>query len=486
MALAAEDIIDGKYRIIRLLGEGGMGAVYEGHNTRIERRVAIKVLHGNVATNQDAVRRFEREAQAAGRIGSKHIVEVLDLGDLPGGDRYMVMEFLDGQDLTKRIRSQTKLKPEQVYPLAVQLLEGLAAAHEAGIIHRDLKPDNIYLIPQGSDGDFVKILDFGISKFSSTGGELSMTQTGAVMGTPFYMSPEQAKGVRELDPRTDVYSCAVILYEALSGRVPHTAQTFNELILKIVLEDPNPLDPPQSAAEDAFHQIVKKGMARKADERFQSAREFMAALDAWAATFSIQPVSSLMRTTRSGSQTQTRGTHQAWAKTAMGDTNDVPAGVPKPGGSGRWLLIAAAVVLVAGGIVAWQISSNTQAKEAEQARALVEQERKLETERQGEAQQERQAAEQARTAAAAEREQAAALLKEATAMAETAKAETALAESEQAAAKEAAKAPPSGPAKKPTSKTTTPSKTAEPKATSTAPKSGSTTTSTGRTIRTTF
>src|SRR5688572_1698137 len=341
MALSAEDVIDGKYRIIRLLGEGGMGAVYEGHNTRIERRVAIKVLHGNVAQNQDAVRRFEREAQAAGRIGSKHIVEVLDLGDLPGGDRYMVMEFLDGQDLTKRIRSQTKLKPEQVYPIAVQLLEGLGAAHEAGIIHRDLKPDNVYLIPQGTDGDFVKILDFGISKFSSAGGELSMTQTGAVMGTPYYMSPEQAKGVRELDPRTDIYSAAVILYEALSGRVPHTAQTFNELILKIVLEDPNPLDPPQTEAESAFHDLVKKGMARKPDERFQSAREFTEALDAWATKFGVQPLSSLMRTTRSGSRTQTRGTDQAWAKTAMGQEDEHPAGVPKKSSSGRWIMLAA-------------------------------------------------------------------------------------------------------------------------------------------------
>jgi eukaryotic-like serine/threonine-protein kinase len=308
-----------------------------------------------------------------------------------------------------------------------------------------------------------------------------MTQTGAVLGTPYYMSPEHAKGVRELDPRTDVYSAAVILYEALSGRVPHTAQTFNELILKIVLEDPNPLDPPGSPAEAAFHELVKKGMARKPDDRFQSAREFMEALDAWASTYDIAPVSSLMRTTRSGGKTQTRGTHQAWAKTAMGETNTVPAGMPKPGSSSRWLLIAGAAVLLAGGALAWQISSSSRAEEATQVRALAEQERKLETERQGEAQKEREAAEQARQAAVAEREQAAELLKEATAMAETAKAETALAESEQAAAKAAPV-----PAKKPTSKSS--SKPAESKPTAGAPKSGSTTstTSTGRTIRTTF
>src|SRR5690606_34286268 len=130
------DTIDGKYQIVRLLGEGGMGAVYEGLNVRIHRRVAIKVLHGSVAANAEAVERFEREAQAAGRIGSSHIVEVLDLGDFPNGDRYMVMEFLEGQSLADRVKARGRLSAAEIYPIAVQLLEGLAAAHAAGIVHR--------------------------------------------------------------------------------------------------------------------------------------------------------------------------------------------------------------------------------------------------------------------------------------------------------------------------------------------------------------
>src|SRR5262245_4041515 len=146
MALSTGDVIEGKYRIVRLLGEGGMGAVYEGENVRIHRRVAIKVLHAGVAENADAVQRFEREAQAAGRIGSEHIVEVLDLGNLPSGDRFMVMEFLDGEPLSNRIRNRGKLTPRELYPLARQILQGLAAAHGAGIVHRDLKPDNVYLV----------------------------------------------------------------------------------------------------------------------------------------------------------------------------------------------------------------------------------------------------------------------------------------------------------------------------------------------------
>src|SRR5688572_4085479 len=163
--LSTGDIIDGKYRIVRPLGEGGMGAVYEGENTRIHRRVAIKVLHSNVAEQQEAVQRFEREAQAAGRIGSEHIVEVLDLGTLANGDRYLVMEYLEGDSLSSRIKNKGRITPQELCPVAYQLLEGLAAAHGAGIIHRDLKPDNVYLLKsRAGKPDFVKLLDFGISK----------------------------------------------------------------------------------------------------------------------------------------------------------------------------------------------------------------------------------------------------------------------------------------------------------------------------------
>src|SRR5690349_12480299 len=180
--LSTGDIIEGKYRIVRLLGEGGMGAVYEGENTRIHRRVAIKVLHAAVAAKADVVQRFEREAQAAGRIGSDHIVEVLDLGNLPGGERFMVMEYLEGESLGDRLKRRQRLPPVEVAPVLIQLLEGLIAAHAAGIIHRDLKPDNVFLMAnKGGQKDFVKVLDFGVSKFNALDTDMSMTRTGAVM-----------------------------------------------------------------------------------------------------------------------------------------------------------------------------------------------------------------------------------------------------------------------------------------------------------------
>jgi len=273
----------GKYRIIRLLGEGGMGAVYEGENTRIHRRVAIKVLHAGVSEMPDVVARFEREAQAAGRIGSEHIVEVLDLGTLRGGDRYMVMEFMDGDSLAQRIRQRGSMSAKDLYPVARQLLDALSAAHNAGIVHRDLKPDNVFLLrSRRGQPDFLKLLDFGISKFSSGPGGLSMTRTDAVMGTPYYMAPEQAKGAKDIDHRVDLYAAGVILYEALAGRVPFLADTFNELLFKIVLEKPEPLAKVAPHVDPVLAGIVETAMAREPGERFQTAEALRDALDHWA------------------------------------------------------------------------------------------------------------------------------------------------------------------------------------------------------------
>jgi len=283
--LSTGEIIDGKYRTIRLIGEGGMGAVYEAENIRIHRKVAIKVLHAGVAETAEAVQRFEREAQAAGRIGSEHIVEVLDLGNLASGDRYMVMEFMDGDSLSDRIKKKGRLTPAELYPIAFQLLSALGAAHGAGIIHRDLKPDNVYLLRSRSGvTDFVKLLDFGISKFNQLSGDsgFSMTRTGAVMGTPYYMAPEQAKGAKDMDHRVDLYAAGVILYESVTGEVPFNADTFNELLFKIVLEEPRPVQQLAPDIDPGMAAIINKSMARDPAARFQSAKEFQLALEHWA------------------------------------------------------------------------------------------------------------------------------------------------------------------------------------------------------------
>jgi eukaryotic-like serine/threonine-protein kinase len=374
--LSTGEIIDGKYRIVRLLGEGGMGAVYEGENTRIHRRVAIKVLHSGVAEQGEAVARFEREAQAAGRIGSDHIVEVLDLGTLEGGDRYLVMEYLDGEGLGSRIKERGRLTPAELCPIAHQLMEGLAAAHGAGIIHRDLKPDNVFLLrSRGGTSDFVKLLDFGISKFNQLSGDsgFSMTRTGAVMGTPYYMAPEQAKGSREMDHRVDLYAAGVICYEALTGQVPFNADTFNELLFKIVLEEPRPLEQIEPSIDAGFAAIVTKAMARDPAHRFQTAKEFQEALAQWAAGHGQQlavalkvtraqptPLSSsaLSRTPSPGALGT--GTPGTWAQTG----SNLDATVDKlPKKSNAPLFIGVALVgllLGGGGILAMKMSGDTE------------------------------------------------------------------------------------------------------------------------------
>ena len=282
MHVMVGQLIDSKYRIVRLLGEGGMGAVYEGENVRIGHRVAIKVLHSDIATRGDVLERFEREAQAAGKIGSDHIVEVYDLGELPDGARYMVMEYLEGENLSSRVQSRGRMTSDAIAPIMMQLLEGLGAAHAAGIIHRDLKPDNIFLVREKKTGaDFVKIVDFGVSKFnrSSPEGAMSMTRTGTVIGTPYYMSPEQAKGSKHTDHRSDLYSVGVVLFECATGRVPFQADTFNELMFKIVLEPPPDPETLVQGLDPRFAAIIRKAMAREQDARYQNAAEMKRELD---------------------------------------------------------------------------------------------------------------------------------------------------------------------------------------------------------------
>jgi serine/threonine protein kinase len=282
--LETGQVIDGKYRITRLIGTGGMGAVYEGENVLIRRRVAIKVLHADGATNVDIIRRFEREAQAAGEIGNDHILEVLDIGTLPNGDRFMVMEYLDGETLAQRIERYGMLTPPQVAPIARQFLTALVSAHAAGIIHRDLKPENIFILrSKAGRSDFVKLIDFGVSKFSRPfkEGEHRMTRANAVLGTPCYMSPEQARGASETDVRSDIYSCGVILFESVTGRLPFEGESFNDLMFKIALSDaPSALTYVPTLDPD-FAAMIARAVARDPGARFATAQDFADALDTW-------------------------------------------------------------------------------------------------------------------------------------------------------------------------------------------------------------
>ncbi len=277
-------LIDGKYRVVRLLGKGGMGAVYEGHHMLIERRVAIKVLFAHVAESESGVARFEREVRAAGRIGNDHILEISDVGVLPDGSRYMVSEYLDGETLASRIERVGRLTPDAAAPLVIQLLTGLAAAHQVGILHRDLKPDNVFLLREKAGrADFVKLIDFGIAKFQAAEESLKMTSTGMVVGTPYYLSPEQAQGTRQVDARSDVYAIGVILYECVTGRVPFKADSFSQLLFKIALEDAPPVQQLLPGIDPNFSAIIQRAMARVPEQRYQSALALREELLQWVA-----------------------------------------------------------------------------------------------------------------------------------------------------------------------------------------------------------
>ncbi|MFO0741251.1 MAG: protein kinase [Labilithrix sp.] len=279
------ETLDGKYRLTRRIGEGGMGTVFEGENIRIKRKVAIKVLHEHVATSPEFAQRFVREARASARIGSDHVCDVLDLGDLESGEKYIVMELLDGESMEARLERESQIDPKVLAPIVFEILEGLGAMHQVGVIHRDLKPANVFLCNKKGGGVSVKILDFGVAKVEASDEDPSgihdMTTTGTMMGTPLYMSPEQARGARDVDGRTDLYAASVIFYQGLTGETPHSGVSLHELLFKIVLDDPKPIQSLAPHVDDELAGLVMRGLARDPEQRFHSARDFQTALAAW-------------------------------------------------------------------------------------------------------------------------------------------------------------------------------------------------------------
>ena len=268
-------IIDGRYRLTRKLGEGGMGEVYAAEHIHIDKRYAVKLLRPEIVSNAEAVARFRQEAKSSSSIGHKNIIAIEDFGQLPDGRVYMCMELLNGAPLNDMITQPMPV--DRLLNILIQTGHGLAAAHAKGIIHRDMKPENIYVTVGPNGEDIPKLLDFGIAKVAGNDGQ----NTGTIFGTPFYMAPEQALG-NPVDARTDIYAMGVIMYEVFAGSLPFQGESFMGILTQHITTEPEPVT--QRAAKagrtlpNGLAEIVMRCMRKNPAERFSSMDELVAQL----------------------------------------------------------------------------------------------------------------------------------------------------------------------------------------------------------------
>jgi eukaryotic-like serine/threonine-protein kinase len=284
VAFRGGEVLAGKYRVEKVIGQGGMGLVLLAEHLVLNQKVAIKLLHESGLGHTAVVGRFMREARAAVRLRSEHVARVIDVGALDDGRPFIVMEYLEGQDLGDVIDKGPRIPIVSAIDYVLQACEAIAEAHAAGIIHRDLKPKNLFLTHAVHGKPLVKVLDFGISKIDPAHSphEMQLTKTSEVIGSPSYMSPEQLRSSRNVDTRTDIWALGVILYELLSGRVPFSADTMTELVVVIVTEREPILQQLRPDIPDALAAIVSRCLEKHPEHRFQNVLELAQALEPFA------------------------------------------------------------------------------------------------------------------------------------------------------------------------------------------------------------
>lgn len=276
-----KELVAGKYRLVRLIGQGGMGSVWEGEHVSLGTRVAVKFIERELANSEEARERFDKEARAAAKLQSRYVVGVFDHGVMPDGRPFIVMEYLSGETLEERAVVRGRLDLIEMSVIVSQVARGLSKAHELGIVHRDLKPENIFLTDSPDDDEQVaKVVDFGIAKFTegSPVGMSSSTRTGTLLGTPVYMSPEQARGLRDIDQRSDLWAMGVVVYRCVTGRLPFEGQAVGDIVVKICTQDPTPPSHLVPALPASFDAWFARCVSRDREARFASAKEMAAEL----------------------------------------------------------------------------------------------------------------------------------------------------------------------------------------------------------------
>jgi serine/threonine protein kinase len=356
-------VILGKYRVEKVIGVGGMGAVVGARHLQLDERVAIKFLLPQVAAMDDVVQRFLREAKAAIRIRSEHCVRVLDVGTLESGAPYMVMEYLEGQDLAAMVAQHRPLPIPSVVDWVLQACEALAEAHAMGVVHRDLKPANLFLTHRADGTPSVKVLDFGISKQAASGADAGVTKTQAVLGSPRYMSPEQMRSTRDVDARTDVWALGAVVYELLTGLPPFDAETMTALCAAILQDAPRPPSALRPEVPPPLDFVLLAALEKDRDRRYANVAQLAAALApfgsplAWA---SAERCARVLGVVGTGTDPRALLVHRSQPPptplTGTTGGSSVPAstgpGVPKSAPGAVMAILAFAAIVVVGGIVA--------------------------------------------------------------------------------------------------------------------------------------
>ncbi|WP_437491338.1 protein kinase [Sorangium sp. So ce1014] len=294
--IAPGTVIARKYRVERTIGRGGMGLVVEALHLDLDTRVAIKFLLPEFMSYTEAAERFMREARTVAKLQTPHVVRVLDVAALDSGEPYMVMELLDGEDLAAHAAETGTLAIGECIDHIAQACEALAEAHALGIVHRDLKPANLFLTRRPDGAPLIKVLDFGVSKIlTGDTGNVSLTQTTTILGSALYMSPEQMRSSKSVDPRTDIYALGVCLFEIIGGRPPYVADSFPELCAKIYTSPPESLEDLRPEVPEGLVEVIEKAIAREPEDRYQSISEFVQALAPFAAPGTRTTIAGILR-----------------------------------------------------------------------------------------------------------------------------------------------------------------------------------------------